>query len=167
MNENLPPGVSVTDEHINPGEPPLVIGFTGSRDGMALLQQDEFVNRLIVLMANAETDCQFHHGDCKGADEEARHEAAAQGYEIHRHPPVDERLRANTEYDETYPPRGYLERDQDIVDACDVLIAAPKGFKEELRSGTWATIRKARKAGRQIFIIWPDGMVSKETSNDS
>lgn len=35
--------------------------------------------------------------------------------------------------------------------------AAPKDFKEELRSGTWATIRYAVKQQKRVIIIFPDG----------
>ena len=43
-----------------------------------------------------------------------------------------------------------------LVDACEVLLATPKG-PEKLRSGTWATVRYARKVGKRIVIIEPDG----------
>src|SRR6185295_3683952 len=54
-----------------------------------------------------------------------------------------------------------LDRNHDIVDETQMLIAAPKG-PEEQRSGTWATVRYARKLGRRIVIVWPDGEVSEE-----
>jgi hypothetical protein len=37
------------------------------------------------------------------------------------------------------------------------VIAAPMSSAEILRSGTWATIRYARKAGKPVLIIWPNG----------
>src|SRR5262245_55419877 len=49
-----------------------------------------------------------------------------------------------------------------IVDETEALIATPRGFKEELRSGTWACVRYARKAGRTLHIVWPDGSVRAE-----
>jgi outer membrane protein insertion porin family len=54
-----------------------------------------------------------------------------------------------------------LDRNRAIVDSCDVLIACPKG-PEEQRSGTWATVRYARKQKKRIVIIWPDGEVTEE-----
>lgn len=54
-------------------------------------------------------------------------------------------------------PQPPLERNCIMVRRCNVLIATPRGFAEELRSGTWATIRFARKIGRPIRVVWPDG----------
>jgi len=60
----------------------------------------------------------------------------------------------------------YLARNQDIVDETEVLIAVPAQKKEIVRSGTWATIRRARKAGRLIYFIFPDGRVVKEVADE-
>lgn len=57
-------------------------------------------------------------------------------------------------------PGPYLWRNHQIVDATSALIAAPFGFEEELRSGTWATVRYARKLGRPVRFFWPDGTTS-------
>lgn len=47
-----------------------------------------------------------------------------------------------------------LLRNKDIVRQCDLLIALPiNPLIEEQRSGTWATIRFARKLNKQIIII--------------
>ena len=47
---------------------------------------------------------------------------------------------------------GYMKRNDALVRACDILLAFPKTAKEELRSGTWATVRRGRKAGRDVRI---------------
>jgi hypothetical protein len=39
------------------------------------------------------------------------------------------------------------------------MVATPRGFKEELRSGTWATIRYTIKMKKLLTIIWPDGTI--------
>lgn len=55
---------------------------------------------------------------------------------------------------ETLPSKPPLERNKDIVDMCDILIAVPIDPEvEEKRSGTWATIRYCRKKGKKIVII--------------
>lgn len=54
-----------------------------------------------------------------------------------------------------------LVRNKDIVESTDVLLACPKG-PEELRSGTWSTVRLARKQGKRVVIFWPDGSVTEE-----
>jgi len=61
-------------------------------------------------------------------------------------------------------PKPYLERNHNIVDESELLIACPKSKEEELRSGTWATVRYARKKGVRIILIYPDGSVSEESA---
>jgi hypothetical protein len=52
------------------------------------------------------------------------------------------------------PEREYLQRNRDIVDATDVLLAAPDG-PERVRSGTWSTVRYAYRAGRGVLLVMP------------
>lgn len=49
-----------------------------------------------------------------------------------------------------------LRRNRTMVDFGDLVLAAPSGG-ETLRSGTWATIRYARKCKTPVIICWPDG----------
>src|SRR5687768_9121008 len=97
---------------------------------------------------------EFHHGDCVGADAEA-FVIAEFLYWIHAHPSNVAGMHANTESDVRHPIKLPLERNQDIVDACHVLIAAPRSLQEEQRSGTWATVRMARRAGKPVIILEP------------
>lgn len=135
----------------------MIIGFTGTQTGITTQQlrtlQYEVANRAL------ETT-EWHHGDCTGGDE-SFHELVVGSSKVVIHPPLDDSKRAfcdglNVEIRE---PKEYLERDDDIAREVDVLIACPKGFKEELRSGTWATVRYARKYHKDVIIIYPDGSV--------
>jgi hypothetical protein len=125
------------------------IGFTGTRDGMTAAQMETF-QRFIV---SCDDDIVFHHGDCVGADYEAhkiftclRPEA-----KVVVHPPTLSVLRAHCT-GQVLPAKSFLDRNKDIVDACSMLIAAPKG-PEVMRSGTWSTIRYARKKHTPIKIL--------------
>ena len=102
-------------------------------------------------------DGPLHHGDCIGADEEAHGLARAFGFRIVLHPPSDPRKRAYCEADATRTPVGYLVRNRRIVDECQLLVATPKLHAEEVRAGTWSTIRYAAKIGRPLIVILPDG----------
>lgn len=52
----------------------------------------------------------------------------------------------------------YMDRNDVMVDRfCDTLVAFPATSDEKLRSGTWATIRRARKAGCEIVVSPLDG----------
>jgi hypothetical protein len=86
----------------------------------------------------------FHHGDCVGADAEAHVIATVLGFETVVHPPKNEKLRAFCKGDLILEPRDYLARNHQIIDATDLLFAVPDG-PETKRSGTWSTIRYARK----------------------
>lgn len=46
----------------------------------------------------------------------------------------------------------YMARNDKMIELADHLIAFPETSKEVLRSGTWATIRRARKKGIPIDI---------------
>lgn len=59
-----------------------------------------------------------------------------------------------------YEPDWEPKRNHDIVDATEWLIATPKKF-EEIRSGTWATVRYAKKVKKPVTIIWPDGSIEE------
>lgn len=129
------------------------IGFTGTQQGCTP-QQLESLRRVLSFAT------EFHHGDCIGADAQARG-LVPLGCRTVCHPPKNPSKRAWTQNDATLPEKEYLERNHDIVDACPDLVATPKGFEEEPRwSGTWATIRYARRAGTRVTIIWPDGNMS-------
>lgn len=103
-----------------------------------------------------------HSGDCIGADKEFHDIAKSLGHWSVGHPPLNFYKRAFCDFDEERRPQEFLVRNKIIVDESDQLIATPKGFVEELRSGTWSTIRYARKNVTSIVIVWPDGRVTEE-----
>ena len=125
-------------------------GFTGTQQGMTPKQLAE-VQRVL----QEEQAGWFHHGDCIGADAQAHEIAQRLGLMICIHPPEDPRKRAWCSGDQTFPEKPYLIRNHDIVNQSDFLIATPKEYEEVLRSGTWATIRYARKSNKRVRIIYP------------
>ena len=104
----------------------------------------------------------FVHGDCVGADAEAHQLARALVSRI-RIRPCDHPSRAwCTGADEVCEVRKPLHRNRDIVNDADVLIACPPTAHELRRSGTWTTIRYARKRSIPIVLLLPDGTVTTE-----
>lgn len=134
----------------------LKVGFTGTGLGMTSQQrrQLEYILRLYKIE-------EFHHGDCVGADAQAHDIAEKLGLCIVVHPPLVGLKRAFKTGRIMCKPAPYLNRNHDIVNATDTLIATPKGNTELVRSGTWSTVRFARKANKTIFIILPDGNVKE------
>lgn len=113
----------------------MEVGFTGTRLGMTNSQQVQFVIVMARLLGR------FHHGGAREADTEAVSllpRAYPSALEIVEYP-IDS--------------RGPLARNRDIVAAVDILIAAPAENEEQLRSGTWATVRYARAAGKPVIML--------------
>ena len=138
----------------------MVIGFTGTRDGMTDAQWDKVAE----LLDGVREDDVVEHGGCDGADLQfdtiCQLHLYEQPHTIIRPGPYtglsDELcLRMGTEVKGRMP---YLKRNQAIVDDADRMIACPSSAEEQFRSlGTWATIRYARKTKTSLTIVWPDG----------
>jgi hypothetical protein len=143
-----------------------IIGFTGTRKGMTLKQKEKFLE----ITKNIDIK-EFHHGDCIGSDKDAHYIIRSINtliYKIHNkkiiiicHPPKYNKYRAHLNADIVLKPKDYLDRNKDIVNISNILIATPHN-KEQLRSGTWSTIRYARISHKDIFIIYPDGKIREE-----
>lgn len=144
----------------------MIVGFTGTQRGMTGAQKFT----IGTMLSDTESITFAVHGDCIGSDCEFDYLCAIRSINIIAHPCDIEAKRAHCEelhaeypyYFHARAPRPPLERNQTIVDEVDVLIVAPAGFEEEVRSGTWATVRRARRRGIPIFIVLPDGKMVPE-----
>jgi len=144
----------------------IKVGFTGTRHGMNEVQQEEFLK-----LINSKEFSEFHHGMCIGSDKQAhdmvtklKMERTKNGKgDIKRagHPPKYKGSMADCECDILMKADEYLVRNHNIVDHTDVLVATPD-TKEKIRSGTWSTVRYARKLGKKIYIIHKNGRVTIE-----
>ena len=133
------------------------IGFTGTQVGLTT-KQKEVLTGLFDTAHNIYPSV-LHHGCCIGADAEAHKIADTIGMWIVLHPPTNKGKVAALIGNDTRPAKEYLARNRDIVDESEYLIACPGTMHEELRSGTWSTVRYARKKNKQITIIYPNGSV--------
>jgi hypothetical protein len=142
----------------------MIVGFTGTQAGMTK-EQHIAVRRLLRTRKYSE----LHHGGCVGADEQM-HELwliehgdlpiivhPASGVAASKKALLSGYFRKLAEL----PP---LERNRVIVDACDLLIATPFTADEVLRSGTWATIRYARRTGKALTLVKPRGKLRTENT---
>jgi hypothetical protein len=135
----------------------MKVGFTGTQQGMTQAQ----LEKLHYLLSALEIE-ELHHGDCIGADIEAHVIGRVVNLKIVVHPPANSGKRAWASHaDEYRRVLPYLARNEIIVEETDCLFATPSG-EEKLRSGTWATIRYARKRQKVVTIIWPNGRVETE-----
>lgn len=133
----------------------FTFGFTGTRRGMTDAQKAAL--RELLRSGTGH----FHHGDCVGADSEAHDIADQCGYAIILHPPSNYKDRAWREVPAHMmrPEKPYMARNQDIVLNTGALIAAPAEHDEQPRGGTWSTVRFARKSGKTVILILPDGAI--------
>jgi len=133
------------------------VGFTGTRFGMTCNQQELFGSLLASF-----NPVEFHHGDCIGSDDQAANIAHKLKVPVFKHPPLDTSLQANNPFStKTFPAKTHFARNRDIVDSTSILVAAPYTMERQSFGGTWYTIDYAKKKQKTVFIIWPDGKVTK------
>jgi hypothetical protein len=135
------------------------VGVTASSGRVTPAQLRKFGACLADIKDNSD-DKEFwlHHGDCIEGDAKAHKMAIRHDFKIHLHPPIDNKKRAYVKhYDECEPAYDYLVRNKHIVFESAILFGMPDGFEEQLRSGTWSTVRFARNLQKPLVIIFPDG----------
>jgi hypothetical protein len=137
------------------------VSFTGTRHGLTPAQRAALE---AVILQECGPAGELHHGDCVGADAEAHALARKHGYRTVIHPPDRDGRRAFCVADRVLSPRPYLERNRGIVDAGGVLLACPGEAEERRRSGTWAAVRYARRTGKHVVLVFPDGTARRENA---
>lgn len=136
----------------------MIISFTGTRRGASWTQLEAVRQHLLRLRPSA-----VAHGACVGADDQLDALAASLGIarlvwlstSVTRVPNHVLRARTGSSVTITLPALPPLERDRLIVDVGDLLIATPAQSYEVRRSGTWATVRYARRIGRRVILVTP------------
>lgn len=128
----------------------MKVGFTGTQRGMTRQQR-----RVLSWWLDSHDVEEMHHGDCVGADEEMHLLAREHRIPVVTHPPLNESRRAFCRVPGDRPAKEYLSRNRDIVDETDMLVATPATRDEVARSGTWMTIRYAKRRGKPVWVIPP------------
>jgi hypothetical protein len=137
---------------------PATICTTGSRQGPTDAQKETFIllrgQMAYAHMRNGAAEgwdrfaaTHWSMGDCEfwpsNSDQEYWARKFVSGSEVHR----------------VHAIRAPLDRNRTMVNESHGVIAAPMSSAEVMRSGTWATIRYARKAGKPVLVIWPNGEI--------
>lgn len=158
------------------------LGFTGTQRGLTPAQLATLEKWL---SERVDVTTEIHHGDCIGADAQLDALADKFGIKTIIHPPIIGEKRAwcfrrwamGQRFGESLghapskrkivverTPKPYLARNSDIVSDTDALVACPGEMLEQLRSCTWATVRRARKVSPpRIRVFWPDGSTTLDT----
>ena len=134
-----------------------MIGFTGTREGMTERQRRTCKKTLEYMCEYLGTYSRpVIHGGAIGADTQFHVIADDLGINIFVFPAHKDSFdywSDKVAFINLFDPKPPLERNKEIVKRSTILIAAPYSLKEENRSGTWATIRYARKWENGIPII--------------
>lgn len=138
----------------------LIMGFTGTRHDITKEQKERLV---LFIKALLKTNTLVGvHGDCIGAD--AAFNSICKSLDIirHKYPSTLKDYTAHTDAIQMSEPLDPLVRNKIIVNTSSFLIACPGSIHEKHRSGTWSTVRHARKQNKHIVIIFPDGLIVEE-----
>lgn len=143
-----------------------VVGFTGTRAPLACEQRVALAELLAQIDGVGDDAIAFRHGCCVGADGAAvALVRRARNWRVVAHPPSNPYLMDRAALDmshERLHPEDYLVRNRAIVAACTLLVACPKGPEEYHGSGTWATVREARRKQKRCLVVWPNGDVTHD-----
>jgi hypothetical protein len=144
------------------------IGITGTREHPSDSQRNTLGMLITACMTVAISNREIHHGCATGADEFAHQIALTiPGLDIHGHPGYGHNRESPhqmiirpAEFTSLWRAKLYRDRNYDIVAACDLLIAIPQYPENDSRSersGTWQTVRIARRARISIIEVTPTG----------
>lgn len=143
----------------------MEIGFTGTRHGMTRSQWSKVCDIASCIDGEFQERIVAHHGCCVESDEAFAVQCREWGMLVVGHPPqikaFESRIAVAASH-ELRAPAPYWVRNQAIVDASNVMIAAPAEAEPQRAGGTWMTIRMALRALRdghldRIHVIAPDG----------
>lgn len=131
----------------------MIVGFTGTRQiqTVSLERLELLEHTLWELQLN--NVIAVIHGCAKGADTYFHKLCTKFNFNISGYPAINSKNDLS-DIKFLHLPQTPLKRNRNIVKDCDILIALPIDKNvEELRSGTWATIRYARKLNKKIIMI--------------
>jgi hypothetical protein len=146
------------------------VGFAGTaRPGRVTRAQIQELHRFMLQLKIDPAQpfqVEWHHGGAPEADRISHFLALALGFRIVVHPGPKSDPRDFPMADAVYGPAyDNLQRDDDIARVTSELVAVPRTNREFRRSGTWTTVRRARRYGRPITLILPDGTVTGDTTD--
>lgn len=129
--------------------------FTGTRNPPPSAKNTV---RLYLMTLDPEVD-ELVIGCCIGVDTIVGEEGHKLGFQVHGVVPANRSqvppywIDFCTSWEFMPKDTDYMDRNQRIVDISTDLTAFPLDAVEHQRSGTWATVRRARKASKSVIII--------------
>lgn len=149
----------------------MIVGFSGTRQGPTPAQHMSMDRFLIAMFVNHGAKV-LVHGGAAGCDTFAHHAVtanAAYAPEVWIFPALEGQRSSvvilpvgNCIIGEPVPA---LMRNKIIAGLADGLLAVPASDTEQDRSGTWATVRAARKRGCPVYIVRRDGTIIRDAES--
>lgn len=151
------------------------LGITGSRVPLADAQKHSLGIMITAIMRITGLKA-IHHGCATGTDETSHGIALTiPGADIYGHPGYGNNksqphlmdLRPE-EFTLLYPAKPYRERNKDIVTYSRLILACPlypENDTRSARSGTWQTVRLARRTQKPVILIIPNGGIMHDHSH--
>jgi hypothetical protein len=155
----------------------ISIGITGTRHKPSNKQLHSLGLLMTTTLNTVVGIREIHHGCAVGIDETAHYIAKSiAGVMVYGHPGIGwngespYRMAIDTrEFDGLYTIDTYGKRNLAIVRAAQLLIACPRYPESDAlskRSGTWQTIRMARRATTPVILVIPDGRIMKDNPRE-
>ncbi|HVQ45150.1 MAG TPA: hypothetical protein VMT30_09450 [Candidatus Saccharimonadia bacterium] len=132
------------------------VGFSGTRSA-----GHRDAGRIADIVSDLPPDCTVVTGGCIGVDMLVAVAAHQRGLKVHTVLPADRSRvgrfwRQHCDIFEEMPPgTDYRARNERIVELSDRLITIPEASEDDprsRRSGTWMTVRIARRAGKPVQV---------------
>lgn len=140
----------------------IIQGFTGTSAGLAILQEGRLVSYMTDLFYSPESINIAVHGGCDGGDD-AFHEICVKlGVPIEIFPSPKQAQKSwpgDNVLVHPVTPGTPLNRNHKIVARATQMVACPWEEVEQIRSGTWATVRYTRAARKPLVMIYPNGSI--------
>jgi hypothetical protein len=137
----------------------LIWGESGTREGATKLQ----VASVGWLWSRYDISLLHNGAYYRGVDRQLYHLAKGFQIPVILHPPHWDDIQVFWGIeDEQRDAAPSLVRNKNIILESECMVAIPRGIKEELRSGTWMTVRHTRKQSKPLAIVWPNGLISYE-----
>jgi hypothetical protein len=139
-------------------------GITATREGLRPKQLGSLETVLLRVRPRV-----FNHGSCQGGDVQAAQlvrRLFPSCWIVARpgHSALDglSPFRADSGVDDmVMESKLYSVRNRDIWTPPQVMIGCPATMRQS-GGGTWTVIRDCRRAGKLLFVVYPDGQVSDE-----
>ena len=135
----------------------MIVGVSGSQNANINLHSHLIIGGI---REHSDRGDQITQGGCIGADAIAMIVARLVfDRPIHTVLPADHSKvfagwrRYTTTWEQMPDGTSYMDRNDRLVEQIDKLIAFPMEATEVLRSGTWSTIRRARRKGIPVIIV--------------